>query len=129
MAQQAQRQFKRTQEAFARISLGKRFVIPTRKWIDPVDLNRGGFLRIDGHVTALKRVPELERHRSQSTSDDVQMLLAVLKYIRKSGRLWLWIWHSDRGVHILEPAGVDVAALDRTLALRFRASNADAGGM
>lgn len=113
------KQLKRTVEALQRINSGEKFQILTRKWVDPIDRNRVGFLRIDGRVTTLLGCKDLGRHTALSTSDNVRMLVAVLRDHRKCARLWLWIWDSDRGVHIIEPAGTDVEALDKDLAHRF----------
>jgi hypothetical protein len=119
MTQSQKKQLKRAQTALQNIRDGKRFVIQTRKWIDPIKLNRGRFLTIDGRVTTLRICDALEHRLHFSTADDVQMLCAALRDERKPRRLWLWIWHSDRGVHIIEPAGTDVEALNKDLAERF----------
>jgi hypothetical protein len=119
MAQQVKPQLKRTIEAFARINRGQRFSVPTRKWINPVDLNRSGLLRVDNQITTLKTYKALEHRMHQWTPDDIHLLCAVLQDSRQPKRFWLWIWNNDRGVHIVEPAGTDIKTLDGELAKRF----------
>lgn len=119
MTANTQKQFKRTIEAFARIDIGKKFQIPTRKWINPVDMNLRGLLRVDGRTTTLRSFQPLEHRTHQWTADDVHLLCAVLQDSRQPKRFWLWVWDNERGVHVVEPAGTDVEALDKDLAEWF----------
>jgi hypothetical protein len=119
MTTQTKKPLKRTAKAIQCINTGKRFQIRTRKWTDPISRNRRGFLRIDRQATTLRGCQELERHAFRSTSDNTKLVVAVLRDQRKCGQFWIWIWDSDSGVHIVEPAGTDVEALNKDLAERF----------
>lgn len=119
MATKPKPQLKRTAAALQNIVSGKSFIIPGRKWIDPVALNGGRFLRIDKSVTTLRCCDALEHRMHQRTADDLRLVCAVLRDERKPHRLWTWSWDMDRGVHIIEPAGTDIEALDQELAQRF----------
>jgi hypothetical protein len=82
-------------------------------------VNRQGCLRIDRELTTLGSCSELARNKHHWTDDDVQILCAVLRDDREPKRLWLWLWDSSRGVHIIEPTGIDTDALSVELARRF----------
>lgn len=108
-------QQKRLKDALARILAGKRIRLPA----GPVLVSRSGWLYIYEQRTTLRACQALAHHKHRWTADDVQLLCAVVQDARRSGRLWLWVWDSDRGVHVIEPAGTDIDALDQRLTRRF----------